>query len=92
MLERGATLTAVSLAILAIPGVLWRMLRGMRPAMLAMRLRPARRLLAIEEMLPLDGKRRLVMVRCGERNLLLLIGGAQDRVVAWLDDTAKRAP
>jgi flagellar protein FliO/FliZ len=87
MLERGATLMAVLLAILAVPGVLWRMLRGMRPAVLALRLRPTRRLLSIQEMLPLDGKRRLVMVRCGERNLLLLIGGAQDRVVAWLEDS-----
>jgi flagellar protein FliO/FliZ len=48
--------------------------------------------LALEQVLPLDARRRLVLVRCGERRLLLLIGPAQDMALGWLDPPAERAP
>jgi len=41
--------------------------------------------LALEQALPLDPRRRLLVVRCGPRRLLLLVGGPQDVVVGWLD-------
>lgn len=44
----------------------------------------AGRRLKAEEVLPLDSRRRLVIVRCDGREALLLIGGPQDVVVGWL--------
>ena len=41
--------------------------------------------LALEQVLALDARRRLVLVRCGGRRLLLLTGGAQDLVLGWLE-------
>ncbi|MBR0649327.1 hypothetical protein GXW78_06615 [Roseomonas terrae] len=45
--------------------------------------RPGTRL-HIEETIALDARRRLVLVRCDGRALLLMTGGAQDQVVGWL--------
>ena len=44
--------------------------------------------LALEQVLALDARRRLCVVRCDQRRVLLLIGGAQDVVVGWLDPLA----
>ena len=43
--------------------------------------------LRVEETLALDARRRLVLVRCDGRGLLLLTGGAQDQVVGWLPES-----
>lgn len=40
--------------------------------------------LRLEESLAIDARRRLVLIRCDERGLLLLTGGGQDQVVGWL--------
>jgi flagellar protein FliO/FliZ len=56
-------------------------LRGLRAAGVA---RGGGRRLAVEEAIALDGRRRLVLVRCDGRPLLLLTGGAQDTVIGWL--------
>jgi flagellar protein FliO/FliZ len=45
---------------------------------------PAARTLGIEERLAIDAKRSLLLVRCGERRVLLLTGGTSDAVVGWL--------
>jgi flagellar protein FliO/FliZ len=50
------------------------------------------RALALEQVLALDARRRLVLVRCGTRQVVLLTGGAQDMVVGWLDAPADRSP
>ena len=42
------------------------------------------RRLAVQEVLPLDPKRRLVLVRCDDRDLLILTGGAGDVSLGWL--------
>ena len=47
---------------------------------------PNRRL-RILEALPLDPKRRLVLVQCDGRSVLLL-AGAQDQVVGWMPELA----
>jgi flagellar protein FliO/FliZ len=44
---------------------------------------PGKRL-SLRESVALDTRRRLHLVRCGERDVLLLTGGAQDVVVGWL--------
>ncbi len=43
------------------------------------------RTLAVEEVIALDMRRRLHLVRCGQRRVILLTGGAQDVVVGWLE-------
>jgi len=42
------------------------------------------RRLMVEEAVALDARRRLVLVRCDGRELLLVTGAAQDTVVGWL--------
>lgn len=42
--------------------------------------------LAIVEAIALDPRRRLCLVRCDGRHLLLVTGGAQDVVVGWLGE------
>jgi flagellar protein FliO/FliZ len=41
--------------------------------------------MALLQVLALDQRRRLHLVRCDGRHVLLLVGGAEDRVVGWLD-------
>lgn len=48
--------------------------------------------ITLEESLPLDARRRLVLVRVEGRALLLLTGGAQDQVVGWLPPAPEEAP
>jgi len=43
-------------------------------------------MLAVEQTIALDARRRVVLLRCGERRIILLTGGAQDVVVGWLPD------
>ena len=42
--------------------------------------------LRVEETLVLDARRRLLLVTCEGRGLLLLTGGAKDEVVGWLPE------
>jgi flagellar protein FliO/FliZ len=42
------------------------------------------KLLTIQETVALDTRRRLHLVRCGQRQVLLLTGGTQDVVVGWI--------
>jgi flagellar biogenesis protein FliO len=44
--------------------------------------------LALEQVLPLGPRRRLMVVRVGRRRLVLLTGPAQDCVCGWLDGDA----
>ena len=44
-------------------------------------MRPAGKLLAIEETIALDQRRRLQLVRCENQRFLLLTGGSQDVVI-----------
>ncbi len=41
--------------------------------------------LTLRESLALDPRRRLHLVQCGDRQVLLLTGGSTDVVVAWMD-------
>ena len=50
------------------------------------RLAPAGRALAVTETLALDPRRRLHLVRCQDRSVLLLTGGGADLVVGWVED------
>lgn len=46
--------------------------------------------LAVQDVVALDARRRLHLVRCGGRHVLLLTGGAQDVVVGWLEQEPQR--
>ncbi len=41
-------------------------------------------LLAVEEQLAIDQRRRIVVLRVGERRVLLLVGGGSDSNLGWL--------
>ena len=84
-------------ALLALVGVIGLILLARRAALLLPRwtgatLRPGP--LRLEAALPLDARRRLLLLRCGRRQVLLLTGGGQDIVVGWLDgaDAAAEPP
>jgi len=80
-------LTAVAALAAVIAGIL---LAG-RAAQQARRIRPgAGRRLVLREALALDRTRRLHLVACDGRDLLLLTGGGADQVVAWLPADAGR--
>lgn len=49
------------------------------------RVGPSGRSLVVTETIALDARRRLHLVRHGERSVLLLTGGGNDVVVGWLD-------
>jgi flagellar protein FliO/FliZ len=78
------------LAVLALGGVVALILLA-RLAALRFGLAPALRgpprggPLALEQVLPLDPRRRLLLVRCGDKRVLLLTGGGRDCVIGWLD-------
>ena len=47
--------------------------------------RPGRTLI-LRESIALDPRRRLHIVQCGPRHVILLTGGGQDLVVGWMQD------
>lgn len=64
--------------------LIWGAARALRASPLAAGgQRPGRRL-RVEEVLALDPRRRLLLLRCDEREVLLVTGGAQDLVIGWL--------
>jgi len=72
-------------ALAAVLALIW-LARWLAPSLLRLRDEPiAARGLALEQSLALDARRRLHLVRCTGRQVLLLTGGAQDVVVGWLD-------
>lgn len=44
------------------------------------------RTLILRESIALDPRRRVHLVQCGQRQLVLLTGGAQDVVIGWMQD------
>jgi flagellar protein FliO/FliZ len=45
------------------------------------------RTLVIRESVALDPRRRLHLVQCGQRQVVLLTGGGQDLVIGWMQDS-----
>jgi flagellar protein FliO/FliZ len=46
----------------------------------------AGRTLQLKETLALDPRRRLHLVQCGDRRMVLLTGGAEDVFIGWLSE------
>ncbi len=82
ILTAGAALGAV-LGIIVLAGRGARMLRLARPTV-------GRRLI-LREALALDRTRRLHLIACDGRELLLMTGGGTDQFVAWLSDAQPSA-
>jgi flagellar protein FliO/FliZ len=75
-------IVAALLAVLALAVLVGRALRGTRLGGGVPGRRPR-----IAESLALDPRRRLLLVACDDRHLLLLTGGPADLVVGWLAPT-----
>lgn len=72
-------------ALAAVVVLIWLVSRGLRAGGLASR---QGRRLVLQEVLALDTRRRLLLLRCDGREVLVLTGGAQDAVLGWLPDAA----
>lgn len=70
-------------ALVAVLALVWLGARAARFSGLAPR-RSGPRILTVQDVIALDARRRLVVVRCGARDVVLLTGGGQDLVVGWL--------
>ncbi len=68
-------------ALAVVMVLLWLVARGLRASGLTPR---AGRRLAVQEVLALDTRRRLLLLRCDGREVLVLTGGSQDAVLGWL--------
>jgi flagellar protein FliO/FliZ len=75
-------LAASLIGVLALIGVLTRLLQfgGWRPAP------RTGRTLILRETIALDPRRRLHLVQCADRQVILLTGGGQDLVVGWVPE------
>jgi flagellar protein FliO/FliZ len=75
-------------ALAGVLGLIWLFGRGARLAGFASR--PARigRTLSIAEVVPLDARRRLYLIGCRDRQLILLTGPEGDHVLGWLPEGA----
>jgi flagellar protein FliO/FliZ len=76
------TLTALA-ALAVVLGLVWLASRAARWGGLAPRTGGGRRL-AVQDVLTLDARRRLTLVRCDDHSVLLLTGGGEDLVVGWM--------
>lgn len=83
------TLTAFA-ALAVVLGLVWLASRAARWGGLAPRPSGGRRIV-VQDALAIDARRRLTLVRCDDRTVLLLTGGAQDLVVGWLPDQSSVA-
>jgi flagellar biogenesis protein FliO len=80
----GITSVLTVVALVAVLGLIW--LAGRAARFGGMARRPATGgLLSVQDVLALDARRRLHLIKCDERRVLLLTGGAHDVVVGWLD-------
>ncbi len=85
MLPGLPTLFTALAALAAVLGLILLVTRAARFTGLATRTpREAKGLLAVRDVMALDARRRLHLVRCDGRTVLLLTGGPQDVLVGWL--------
>jgi flagellar protein FliO/FliZ len=78
-----SSLLSAGAAFVVVLALVWLGARAARLTGLAPRPAGAR-MLTLQDAIALDSRRRLLVVRCGGRDVVLLTGGAQDLVVGWL--------
>ena len=83
------TLQTVLSAVLVLIGVLVLMTGGVRLLKIVLMRSPAggTRTLLLQESLALDPRRRLHLIKCGNRQVVVLTGGGSDVVIGWLPET-----
>jgi|GEM_PF-712746 flagellar protein FliO/FliZ len=84
-----ASVLLVAFALMGILGLLWAgqaLLRRFAP-----RLQLGNDRLAVESAIMLDARRRLWLVRCNGRRVLLMTGGPADLVIGWLPQAERNA-
>jgi flagellar protein FliO/FliZ len=89
MLPNTHSMLLAAAALAAVLGLIFLVQRLVRAGGLLPRNTGAR--LAVAEVIALDPRRRLHLVRCDGRHLLLLTGGPQDLSLGWLAEQ-ERAP
>jgi flagellar protein FliO/FliZ len=76
------TILTVAATLVAVLALIWLAGRAARFGGLARR--PASgRLLSVRDVIALDSRRRVYLIECQDRRVLLLTGGGQDVVVGW---------
>jgi flagellar protein FliO/FliZ len=88
MLSSSTSLLTAMAALAAVLALIWLAGRAARLAGWARRPAPSGRLLSVEDVIALDARRRLHLVRCADRQVVLLTGAGQDLVVGWIDPAA----
>ena len=83
-MQPGTILLAL-LSLLAVLALIVGAGRLARSGLLAPRLAVGGGRMGIVQILALDPRRRLHLIRCDDRHLLILTGGTSDQVVGWLD-------
>lgn len=78
------SLNTILTAVAALAAVIGFILVAARFARTRVLPRPEGTSMAVSEVIALDTGRRLHLVRCAGRDVLLLTGGPQDLVVGWL--------
>ena len=94
MVITSASVLTVAVTLVAVLALIWLAGRAARFGGLARR--PASgRLLSVQDVIALDSRRRLYLIECQDKRVLLLTGGDQDVVVGWLSErptVADRVP
>ena len=71
-------------ALAAVLALIWVAQRAAQVGGLAPRQSAFGKRLLVQEAIALDPRRRLHLIRCDDRQVLVMTGGAQDVVVGWL--------
>ena len=94
MVITSASILTAAVTLIAVLALIWLAGRAARFGGLARR--PASgRLLSVQDVIALDARRRLYLIECQDKRVLLLTGGDQDVVVGWLSEhppVADRVP
>jgi flagellar protein FliO/FliZ len=82
------TMQSIFLVIGVLTGVLVLILAATRLMQFGLwRTQPRQsRTLVLRESIALDPRRRVHLVQCGQRQVILLTGGGQDVVIGWMQD------
>jgi hypothetical protein len=80
------SLLTAAAALAVVLGLIWLMALAARFAGFAPRCGAAGRLIRVQESISSDTRRRLHLIDCADRQVLLLTGASQDLVVGWLDE------
>ncbi|MCA3339708.1 MAG: hypothetical protein ACK53U_00190 [Alphaproteobacteria bacterium] len=85
-----ANLLTAGLALLFVLGLILLLARLLRATGLAPQTAGQR--LKVQEVLALDARRRVIILRCDGREVLLLTGGPQDLCLGWLPPRNEEPP